>query len=138
MVFPGDRAAIIVLTNEMATQAASMIADRVAPMILGIASSAPTREEAQALAIFNGLADGHIDRKLFTSFCNAYFSQQALEDFAASLKPLGPPLTFKETRKEARGGMIFRIFTATFPERELKVTTYEMPDGKLEQYLVIP
>jgi D-alanyl-D-alanine carboxypeptidase len=34
--------------------------------------------------------------------------------------------------------MIFRIFTATFPERELKVTTYEMPDGKLEQYLVIP
>ena len=35
VVFPGDRAAIVVLTNEMATQAASMIADRVAPMILG-------------------------------------------------------------------------------------------------------
>jgi D-alanyl-D-alanine carboxypeptidase len=138
VVFPGDRAAIVVFTNEMATQAASMIADRVAPMILGIAASAPSKEEAQALAIFNGLADGHIDRKLFTNYCNAYFNQQTIEDFAASLKPLGPPLTFKQTKVEARGGMIFRVFAVTFPERELKVTTYEMPDGKLEQYLVIP
>jgi D-alanyl-D-alanine carboxypeptidase len=138
VVFPVDRAAIVVLTNEMATQAAGMIADRIAPIILGIASSAPTKQEAHALAIFNGLADGHIDRKLFTNFCNAYFNQQTIEDFATSLKPLGPPLSFKETREEARGGMIFRIFTATFPERDLKVTTYEMPDGKLEQYLVIP
>jgi D-alanyl-D-alanine carboxypeptidase len=138
VVFPGDRAAIVVLTNEMATQAASMIADRITPMILGIAASAPTKEEAQAQAIFNGLADGHIDRKLFTSYCNAYFNQQTIEDFAASLKPLGPPLSFKEAKEEARGGMIFRVFTVTFPERELKVTTYEMPDGKLEQYLVIP
>jgi hypothetical protein len=138
VVFPSERAAIVVFTNEMATQAASMIADRVAPMILGIAASAPTKEEAQALAIFNELADGHIDRKLFTNYCNAYFNQQTLEDFATSLKPLGPPLSFKQTKEEGRGGMIFRVFAVAFPERELKVTTYEMPDGKLEQYLVIP
>jgi D-alanyl-D-alanine carboxypeptidase len=138
VVFPDDRAAIVVFTNEMATDTASLIADRVMPMVLGIAVSAPTKEEAQALAIFNGLADGHIDRKLFTNYCNAYFNQQTIEDFAASLKPLGPPLSFKETKEQARGGMTFRVFTATFPERELKVTTYEMPDGKLEQYLVIP
>jgi D-alanyl-D-alanine carboxypeptidase len=138
VVFPDDRAAIVVLTNEMATQAASMIADRVAPMILGMTASAPSKEEAQALAIFNGLADGHIDRKLFTNYCNAYFNQQTIEDFAASLKPLGPPLSFKQTKVEARGGMIFRVFAVSFPERELRVTTYEMPDGKLEQYLVIP
>jgi D-alanyl-D-alanine carboxypeptidase len=137
-VFPGDRAAIVVLTNEMATQAASMIADRVAPLILGIAASAPTKEEAQALAIFNELADGRIDRKLFTNYCNAYFNQQTIDDFASSLKPLGPPLSFKQTKEEARGGMIFRVFTVAFPDRDLKVTTYEMPDGKLEQYLVIP
>jgi D-alanyl-D-alanine carboxypeptidase len=138
VIYPGDRAAVVVLTNEMATQAASMIAERVAPMILGIAASAPTREEAQALSIFNGLADGRIDRKLFTNFCNAYFNQQTIDDFAASLKPLGPPLSFKQVKEEGRGGMIFRVFTVVFPDRELKVTTYEMPDGKLEQYLVIP
>jgi CubicO group peptidase (beta-lactamase class C family) len=138
VVYPNDRAAIAVFTNEMATPAASLIADRIAPMVLGLAASAPSKAEAQALAIFNQLADGHINRKLFTNYCNAYFSQQALEDFAASLKPLGPPLSFKQTKEEGRGGMIFRVFTVSFPERELKVTTYEMPDGKLEQYLVIP
>jgi hypothetical protein len=107
-------------------------------MILGMPASSPTKEEAQALAIFDGLAQGHIDRKLFTPFCNAYFNQQALDDFAASLKPLGPPLSFKQISDEGRGGMTFRVFSVAFPERALKVTTYEMPDGKLEQYLVIP
>jgi D-alanyl-D-alanine carboxypeptidase len=138
IVYPDDRAAIVVLTNEMATQAARMIANRIAPMILGIPALAQTKEEAQALNIFNGLADGHIDRKLFTNYCNAYFNQQALEDFATSLKPLGPPLSFKQSKEDSRGGMTFRVFKVTFPERELQVTTYTMPDGKLEQYLVIP
>jgi len=138
LVFPNDRAAVIVLTNEMATQAARQIADQIAPMILGIPAPPPTKAEAQALAIFNSLADGHIDRRLFTSFCNAYFSQQTVEDFASSLKPLGPPLSIKQTKEEARGGMTFRVFSVAFPERELRVTTYEMPDGKLEQYLVLP
>ena len=138
VVYPIDRAAIVVLTNEMATQAASQIADRIAPLVLGVAATEPTKAEAQALAIFNGLADGHINRKLFTKFCNAYFSQQALDDFAASLKPLGPPLSFKQSREELRGGMTFRVFTVAFPDRQLKVTTYEMPDGKIEQYLVLP
>ena len=133
-----DHAAIVVLTNEMATHAARLIADRIMPMVLGLPASAPTREEAQALAIFNGLADGHIDRSLFTNYSHAYFNQQTVDDFASSLKPLEPPLSFKETKQEARGGMMFRIFNVTFPDRELKVTTYQMPDGKLEQYLVIP
>jgi D-alanyl-D-alanine carboxypeptidase len=138
LVYPDDRAAIIVLTNEMATNAASLIADRITPVLLNLTATAPTEAEAQALLIFNGLADGHIDRNLFTNYCNSYFSQQTLDDFASSLKPLGPPLTFKQTKEEGRGGMTFRVFTVTFPDRVLKVTTYQMPDGKLEQYLVIP
>ncbi len=137
-VYPDDRAGIVVLTNEMATQAASLITQRIEPILLGVPAASPTPQEARALAIFNGLADGHIDRKLFTPFCNAYFSQQALEDFAASLKPLGPPLSFRQITQEGRGGMTFRVFNVAFQERSLKVTTYEMADGKLEQYLVIP
>ncbi len=34
--------------------------------------------------------------------------------------------------------MTFRAFRAQFPGRTLSVTTYEEPDGKLEQYLVAP
>jgi D-alanyl-D-alanine carboxypeptidase len=142
LVYPNDRAAIVVLTNEMATQAARQIAERIAPLILGTSpgahTAAPTKEEERALTIFNNLADAHIDRNQLTPFCNAYFSQQVVQDFADSLKPLGPPLTFKQTNEEGRGGMTFRVFKLTFPNQTLRVTTYEMPDGKLEQYLVIP
>jgi hypothetical protein len=34
--------------------------------------------------------------------------------------------------------MTFRVFHVSFPSKQVRVTVYEMPDGKLEQYLVIP
>ena len=60
------------------------------------------------------------------------------QDFAGSLGPLGEPATFVQTAQRLRGGMTARRFTVTFPGRKLTVSTYEMPDGKLEQYLVAP
>jgi D-alanyl-D-alanine carboxypeptidase len=138
VVFPADRAAIVVLTNEDASSAAGNIARQLTRLVLSIQSSPPTKPEKQALAIFTGLQDGKLDRRLLTPYCNAYFSRQAIDDFANSLKPLGPPISFTQKNEQARGGMIFRSFTAEFPDRKLNVTTFEMPDGKLEQYLVTP
>jgi D-alanyl-D-alanine carboxypeptidase len=143
IVFPGDRAAIVVLTNEDASAAAGMIGRALTPLVLGIPSGdiapgATPKAEAKALAIFTGLQKGQLDRTLFTDNCNAYFTPEAIGDFAASLAPLGAPSSLTQTRAEERGGMTFRVFTAQFPGRKLTVTTYEMPDGKLEQYLVIP
>jgi D-alanyl-D-alanine carboxypeptidase len=42
--------------------------------------------------------------------------------------------------EELRGGMTFRVFRVDFPNstQHLQITTYTMPDGKLEQYLVLP
>ena len=128
---------MIVLTNTMAAQAASEIVKRIEPLLLGTPAGL-SNDELQTLQIFKGLAEGQIDRSQFTDFCNHYFSQQALDDFATSLKPLGPPLNVKQTMQEGRGGMVFHQYKLTFPNRELKVTTYVMPDGKLEQFLVIP
>jgi len=33
--------------------------------------------------------------------------------------------------------MTFRAFNVTFPGKQVRVTVYEMQDGKLEQYLVM-
>lgn len=140
IVFPDDKAAIVVLTNQDASSAASAIARQLTPLVLGIEAKSAQGAEAQTLRIFKGLQQGQIDRTLFTENCNAYFSQQALEDFASSLKPLGDPVSFRQVAEELRGGMTFRVFAVEFahtPQR-LRVTTYTMPDGKLEQYLVIP
>ena len=130
----------MVLTNQDAARAASIIGHGLAPIVLGVDNEAPSEAEKQALEIFIGLQQGKIDRALFTPNCNAYFGQQALGDFQSSLSPLGRPSAMKKTAEELRGGMSFRVFSVVLPDstQHLQVTTYTMPDGTLEQYLVIP
>ena len=132
MVFPDDHAAIAVLTNQDAADAAGDIAQKIAPLLF--ASGDNQRNEAQARQIFEGLQHGTIDRSLFTDDANSYFSEAALKDFEKGLKPLGKIKELAQVRKESRGGMVLRVYTAKFNKKTLAVWTYEMPDGKLEQY----
>jgi hypothetical protein len=142
VVFPQEKAAIAVLTNQDASPAAGGIAKALGPLVLGLKGDEfpALAAEKQARKIFAGLQQGKIDRSLFTENCNAYFGTQALGDFETSLAPLGEPSSFKQTADELRGGMTFRSFSVEFAgsPQKLRVTTYTMPDGKLEQYLVIP
>ena len=142
LVFPDDKVAVTVLTNEDASSAAGALARKIAPLVLqsesaGVDDPAAKAAEQRALGIFTGLQEGKIDRSQLTALCDAYFTAEALGDFASSLKPLGAPRSFTQVSAEKRGGMMFRSFTADFGGRQVRVTTYEEPDGKLEQYLVI-
>jgi D-alanyl-D-alanine carboxypeptidase len=141
IVFPNDKAAVTVLTNEDASGAASALAHKIAPLVLGGSTwtnveSASAAAEKRALDIFTGLQEGNLDRSQLTAFCDAYFTAEAVDDFAASLGPLGVPSSFKQVVEEKRGGMTFRVFNVSFPGQQVRVTVYEEPDGKLEQYLV--
>ena len=102
------------------------------------ASDDPATPEklAQARKIFEGLQHGTIDRSLFTDNANFYFNQQALLDFASSLGPLGTPDEFVQLSQGLRGGMRLRVYTIKFPKTNLRAWTYEMPDGKLEQFQI--
>ena len=86
MVFPDDHAAIAVLTNQDAADAAGDIAQKIAPLLF--ASGDNQRNEAQARQIFEGLQHGKIDRSLFTDDANSYFSEAALKDFEKGLANL--------------------------------------------------
>ena len=138
MVFPDDSVAIVVLTNQDAAPAASAIAGQISQALFATEDARTSSRTAQARAIFEGLQRGTVDRSLFTSNANSYFSQQAVQDFASSLAPLGAPTGFMQTGKAERGGMVYRSYRATFPNRTVRVWTYETPDGKLEQYQVAP
>lgn len=137
MVFPDDKAAITVLTNQDASGAASQIAQKIAPMLFTQQDAKAAAKLAQARKIYEGLQQGKIDRSLFTDDANFYFNEQALKDFASSLGPLGSPQEFTGGRTSQRGGMTYRGFTVKYPTKTLSISTYEMPDGKIEQYLVI-
>jgi len=141
LVYPNDKVAVTVLTNEDASSAAAALARKISPLVLGGDGAANGSEgsaaaEKRGLDIFTGLQDGKLDRSQLTAFCDAYFTAEAVQDFAGSLKPLGTPSSFKQIAEELRGGMTFRIFEVSFPDKKLRVTVYEEPDGKLEQYLV--
>jgi CubicO group peptidase (beta-lactamase class C family) len=144
IVFPDDKVAVTVLTNEDASSAAGALGRKIAPLVWGgasdtsVASAEAAAAEKRALNIFTGLQDGKLDRTQLTALCDGYFTAEAVEDFALSLKPLGTPTSFKQVTEAKRGGMTFRAFTVSFPGKQVRVTVYEMPDGKLEQYLVIP
>jgi CubicO group peptidase (beta-lactamase class C family) len=138
MVYPEDSAAVVVLTNQDAAPAAGAIARQVASLLF-TTEDARTRDRTErARQIFLALQRGAIDRSLFTPNANAYFSTQALTDFASSLAPLGAPTAFVQTGQSLRGGMVLRSYRVTFPSRVLRVWTFETPDGKLEQYQVAP
>ena len=136
MVFPDERVAVVVLTNLDATDTSGAIARSIAPLLLASDDSSTVEKLAQARKIFEGLQRGAIDRSLFTDNANSYFNAQALKDFAGSLGPLGTPEEFTQVRQGLRGGMKFRLYSIQFPKTKLTGSTYEMPDGKLEQYQI--
>jgi D-alanyl-D-alanine carboxypeptidase len=134
VVYPDDRAAVIVLTNMDANRAAVNLANKIGEIIF-----APTGDGdslAKAKSILIGLQKGKIDRSLFTDNANAYFDKQCLHDLASSLAPLGAPTDFELVSEGLRGGMTARRYRVKFQKKTLGVSTYAMPDGKLEQYIV--
>jgi hypothetical protein len=135
-VYPDQRAAVVVLTNIDAASTSSQLASRIGTLLFPVEDANGSAALEQAKAIFEGLQQGKVDRSLFTSNANAYFSDQALADFASSLGPLGKPQAFVQQGQGLRGGMRLRSFRVTFPQKTLRVWTFTMPDGKLEQYMV--
>jgi hypothetical protein len=140
IVLPDDKIAITVLTNQDASSAASQIGERITSFLLpsqpGAASSNADLDRARK--VFEGLQQGKIDRSQFTDDANFYFTEQALQDFASSLGPLGAIQEFTASRTSLRGGMTYRGYRAKVGGKQLSISIYEMPDGKYEQYLVEP
>jgi hypothetical protein len=134
LIFPDARMAVVVLTNEDSVEASGDIARNIAALLFREADAGD--QENQSREIFAALQQGKINRALFTDNCNRYFTEQALQDFASSLGPLGSPTEFTQANKQDRGGMTFRLFEVRFPQKTVEVWERIMPDGKIEQYQV--
>lgn len=135
-IYPDDRTAIVVLVNQDASRAIDQLTEKLADIVFEQAQAVDTEKTAQARAIFEGLQQGRLDRSMLTSNANYYFSEQAIADFKASLGALGAPKEFTQMRVWLRGGMTGRSYDAIYADQTLRVWTYEMPDGKIEQFQV--
>ena len=136
VVFPDDRAAIVVLVNQDSINASGTIGQKISGILFAKDGAGPA--EARARQIMEGLQMGKIDRAGFTSNANSYFTDQAIGDFASSLGPLGAIKEIKQTRSNDRGGMTFRLFEVKYPEKAVSIWERDMPDGQIEQFQVMP
>jgi hypothetical protein len=142
-VYPDDKFAVVVLTNEEASPAASAIGRRIAnalvPGLESGASADAAAAEATTRRALSMLQQGQIDRSLFTENANFYFNKQGLEDFRTSLSPLGEIKTLRQTGTNLRGGFRYRGFAVEFANgTRVNLSTYWTTDGKIEQFLVEP
>jgi len=136
-VFPDDRAAIVVLTNLDATVSAERIERKIRQVIFPDQDKSLGERLALVRRILSDLQRGQIDRSLFTDNCNHYFDAQAINDFAASLSPLGTPEEFTQSSHGQRGGMGFRAYAVRFKNgKSVRIIMRDMPDGKIEQYQI--
>jgi D-alanyl-D-alanine carboxypeptidase len=132
-VFPTKGVAVAVCSNEDGINLVGPVARQVEDIVLG---GAPEKELAQVREILDGLRNGKIDRAIFTSDANSFFSDTVLKDYAASLSGLGKLQDLSKTNEQLRGGMMHRTYRARYEKKTLNLNVYVMPDGKYEQFLV--
>lgn len=130
-VYPDDKAAVVVLTNSMAGSPQTMIADRVAEVVL---PADPV--DARMRDLFIALQRGKADRAAFTANFNAWLDPGAAAEFARTLGPLGAPDLFHRTGAFDRGGMKGYDYRITAGGQPLALSVFILPDGKVEQFLV--
>jgi CubicO group peptidase (beta-lactamase class C family) len=141
-VYPEDKFAVAVFTNEEASPAASAIGRRIAnALVPGLEATSEDAGSVEPLVrrVLAALQKGEIDRALFTDDANFYFNTQGLEDFRASLSPLGEIKALRQTGTSLRGGLRYRGFAVEFANgTRVNLSTYWTDGGKIEQFLVEP
>jgi CubicO group peptidase (beta-lactamase class C family) len=134
-ILPDDRIAVVVLTNQDAHTAADLIASQVRDVLLKAASAPSVEAERTVRRMLEELAEGRLDRSRLTANAASYFTDEAVAEYASSLRGLGALRRVEEVRSRRRGGMIGRRFRAVYDQKVLSLSVYETTDGKIEQFL---
>ena len=143
IVYPDDKAAVVVLTNSWFGNVTGTIAQGITRVVLPPPATDVTQDAltTKARAVFDQLRAGTLDRALLTEDANQYFGTTALGDYRASLAPLGEPRKFEPVgRPQLRGGFVAQRFRVTYADQELTISTYAEPNGsgRFEQFLITP
>jgi CubicO group peptidase (beta-lactamase class C family) len=143
MVFPDEKAAVIVLTNTWSSSAAASIANSLVTALLPPppVSTADAAAAAKVKLVLDQLRAGTLDRSLLTDNANYYFTTVALADYRDSLTPLGEPVSISATGPaRLRGGFVLRSYRIRYGDRMLNLSTFFEPgdNGRIEQFLITP
>ena len=143
IVYPDQRAAVVVMTNSWSGDANRRIARGLAEIILPPASqdASTIARSSRVRLLFDQLRAGKPERRLLTANASHYFNPEVIGDFRSSLAPLGNPIAMEPTGPATlRGGFVIQGFAIRYPGRTLSLSTFTEPgpDGRIEQFLITP
>jgi hypothetical protein len=136
LVWPDDKLAVAVLTNQDASEAATDIANKVRDVVFRAITPASVASDQRVKQTLLGLADKKLDRATLTANLNSYFTDEAIAEYADTLRPLGTLDAVEQSSTGRRGGMTFRRYKAKYGDKAMSISVYETDDGKLEQFLL--
>jgi len=136
LVLPEDKLAVAVLVNQDATGAAEDIAQQVRDALLRARNAPSAATDRVVRKVIDDLTAHRLDRAVLTANASAYFSDAAIDEFSATLKPRGALQSLEQVSSNLRGGMTARHYQAKYPDKTFAISVYETPDGKLEQFLL--
>lgn len=102
IIFPDDNTAVVVLTNEVASSAATEIVHAITGLLLPLKPTAAALVDpfsATLRTLLEGLQRGAIDRSLFSPNGNSYFTADVLQDFKIGLGLRGAIISVKRAVK---------------------------------------
>jgi len=137
-VYPTRGGAVVVLTNEDGVNLIGPVTSQAATIAF-LPEEPEDSEQAtrQVRGILDRLRRGKIDRSLFTSNANSYFTVTALADVRKSLSPIGKLKTVSRIGENLRGGMTHRGYRAVYEKKTMLLNIYLTPDGKYEQFMMV-
>ncbi len=146
IVFPDDKAAIVVAVNADFGSAPQTISKGLVDLILPATSPTSSgngemAKTAQARAIFDAMRAGTLDKTQMTDDWNNFFTPVVAGDYQRSLAPLGAPISFEPLGPpKLRGGFVNRNYGVRYADRKLVVISYAEPGdaGRYEQFLIQP
>ncbi len=130
-IYPSERAAVVVLTNDSSALAFAHIADRIEYLAVP-----PPPQDADARRLFASVQSGQPDRTRFTTDLNAYFDEQVARQYRSSLGPLGPPVSFKLRSQNQADGITTVTYDVVAGGHGLRLVEQVVADGKLESFQV--
>jgi D-alanyl-D-alanine carboxypeptidase len=136
IVWPDDKLAVAVLTNQDASGAASEIATKVRDALYRAISPASVESDRRVRQLLVELAGKKLDKSRLTANLASYFTDEAIAEYADTLRPLGALEEVEQTSSGKRGGMTFRRYKAKYGDKAMSISVYETDDGKLEQFLL--
>lgn len=132
-IYPAERIAIVVLTNDSSSAAYAHIAQRIAYLVVP-----PTPAEAETRETFDAIRRNALDRSRATPDFNAYFDRRLATAYARSLAPLGEPESFELRSEDTADGLTTRVYDVGAGGRRMRVIEQRLPNGQLESFQVNP